>query len=77
MFYEYIKNITNNPSESNVVVRFNDTRITDESFILFLEEWNQCDEENKLYSFFFDTETFPSNPTLKYVFRISSFIKEN
>ena len=76
MFYEYIKNITNNPSESNVVVRFNDTRITDESFILFLEEWNQCDEENKLYSFFFDTETFPSNPTLKYVFRISSFIKE-
>ena len=76
MFYEYIRNITNNPNHSNVVVRFNNASITDESFILFLEEWNQCDEENKLYSFFFDTERFPSNPSFKYVFRISSFIKE-
>ncbi len=76
MFYEYVKNITNNPNTSNVVVRFNTTPITDEFFTLFLEEWNQCDEENKLYSFFFDTEVFPSMPNIKYVFRMSTFIKQ-
>ena len=76
MFYDFSKNITDDPNTSNVVVRFNTSPITDQQFILFLEEWVQCDEENKLYSFFFDTEVFPAKPNIKYVFRIANFIKQ-
>tara|TARA_Y100000768_G_scaffold387239_3_gene377906 strand:+ start:1178 stop:1633 length:456 start_codon:yes stop_codon:yes gene_type:complete len=57
-----------------VKVDFTGTNISEEGYLEFINNWNQCDEEKEDYNYFFDVSKGMGSPSIKYAFGIAGFI---
>ena len=59
-----------------IKVTFTGKDLTDDLFLSFLQEWNNCDILETPYSYYFDTSNGMGKPKLKYAFGMAAFIKK-
>ena len=75
MFYEIEQYHRHNNAIRSVDITFKNEKINDENFNTFIDDWNNLDKSNEDFALFFNTEYLIQQPSIKYAFNMSSFIK--